>query len=64
MSLPERAYVEYQECYKKAYGKEISLEEARIQADRLINGLHAVYKIKRSLYDHKKHDSQQQKCCP
>ena len=35
--LPKQAVLEYQEIYKKIYGKEIALEKATELSNRLIN---------------------------
>jgi len=41
MILPEKAIIEFQEIYKKEYGKEISREEASLRANNLFN----LYKV-------------------
>lgn len=61
MSLSEKAIKEFQEIFKKEYGKEISFEEARESGERLV-GLYKILfdshvrelKLKEKLKDHPK----------
>lgn len=43
--LSEEAYLEYQKIFDSVYHKSISFEEAKEQADLLINFFMVIYKI-------------------
>lgn len=43
MTLPEEAIIEFQEIFKKVYGKEISREEASSRANNLVSLYRVVY---------------------
>lgn len=43
MTLPEEAIIEFQEIFKKVYGKEISHDEASLRANNLVSLYRVVY---------------------
>lgn len=44
MSLSDKAVQEYRDLYKKEFGKEISMEEARTQGERLLAIFKPIFK--------------------
>lgn len=51
MSLPDEAIKEFQEIYKRKCGKEISFEEAKIEAENFINLFDLITKSKEKIID-------------
>lgn len=49
--LSQQAISEYQEIYKKHFGKELSFDEAKIEAEKFLRFFKLILKVKEKNYE-------------